>query len=195
MFEINDELDQDKRIEKMRDEVRKLGGIFSTDIEMPADLEEAFLKHILEYEQAQPISLFQILENAGLTVPAPDDLDDTALMARLWEVIERLSSLGAYLSNTNHLRDRELYEYLYHDGLREEAILFPEDPTYVYMLDILGSGGEDDHQLYLKFYADEEYRTQWRLSWPNDAIPEHEDPPFDRDAKLPKSTQGYRIAS
>ena len=45
---IDDEPDQEKRIEKLRDEVRKLGGTFSTEVEMPADLEEEFLKRILE---------------------------------------------------------------------------------------------------------------------------------------------------
>jgi len=54
---IDDEPDQEKRIEKLRDEVRKLGGAFSTELEIPADLEEEFLKHILEYEHAQPITL------------------------------------------------------------------------------------------------------------------------------------------
>lgn len=195
MSDTYDELDQAQRVERMREEVKKLGGIFSTEIEMPADLEEAFLRHILEYEQARPISLIQILENAGMTMPVPDDLDETEMTAKLWEIIERLSSLGAYLSNTNHLSDRELYEYLYRDGLREEAILFPEDPSYVYMLDILGSGDEEDHQLYLRYYADDDYRAQWKSSWPNDSIPEHENPPFDRDAKLPKSPHSYRMAS
>src|SRR6266480_7845833 len=124
---IDDEPDQEKRIEKLRDEVRRLGGAFSTELEIPADLEEEFLKHILEYEHAQPITLLQLLKNAGLEVPAPDDLDDGDLTGKLWEVIERMSSLGAYLLHTNHLSDRELYTYLYIDGLQEDATLFPEN--------------------------------------------------------------------
>ncbi len=187
MFEIDDELDQTKLIEQMRAEVRKLGGIFATDLELPSDMEVAFLRHVLEYEQAQPVSLLQILHDSDLKVPAPDDLDDSELTARLWEIIERMSSLGAYLLNTNHLSDRELYEYLYNDGLREQATLFPEDPTYAYTLDIVGGGSEEEHEIYLKFYADEAYRTRWRSSWPEDLMPEHEEPRFNRDAKLPKS--------
>lgn len=171
----------------MRAEVRKLGGIFATDLEMPSDLEVAFLRHVLEYEQAQPISLLQILQNSNLKLPPPDDLDDGELTAKLWETIERMASLGAYLLNTNHLSDRKLYEYLYNDGLREEATLFPEDPNYAYMIDIVGSGGDDDHEIYLRHYADEDYRAHWRRSWPADLMPEHEEPPFTRDAKLPKS--------
>ncbi len=79
-----------------------------------------------------------------------------------------MASLGAYLLHTNHLSDRELYEYLYHDGLREEAVLFPENPSYAYMIDLTGSGSEEDNQIYLKYYADEEHRRQWAHDWPDD---------------------------
>ena len=187
---IDDEPDQEKRIEKLRDEVRKLGGTFSTELEMPADLEEGFLQHILEYEQAQPITLLQLLENAGLEVPAPDNLDDGDLSAKLWEIIERMSSLGAYLLHTNHLSDRELYTYLYSDGLQEEATLFPENPGYAYMIDLTGSGSEDDNEIYFRYYADEEYREQWTKDWPNDRMPPREEPPYARDLKLPQSPLG-----
>lgn len=187
---IDDEPDQEKRIEKLRDEVRKLGGTFSTEVEMPADLEEEFLKHILEYEHAQPITLLQLLKNAGLEVPAPDDLDDDRLTAKLWEVIEQMSSLGAYLMHTDHLSDRELYTYLYSDGLQEEATLFPENPGYAYMIDLTGSGSEEDNQVYFRYYADEAYREQWAKDWPNDRIPPREEPPYARDLKLPHSPLG-----
>lgn len=187
---IADEPDQEKRIEKLRDEVRKMGGMFSTEMEVPPDLEEEFLKHILEYERAQPITLLQLLKNAGLEVPAPDDLDDGELTAKLWEVIERMSSLGAYLLHTNHLSDRELYTYLYGDALREEATLFPEDPSYAYMIDLTGSGSEEDNQIYFRYYANQEYREQWAKDWPNDHIPPREEPLYDRDLKLPQSPLG-----
>lgn len=189
-FTIDDEPDQEKRIDQLRDEIRKLGGTFSTGVEMPADLEEEFLKHVLEYEYAEPITLLQLLGNAGLEIPAPDDLDEAELTNKLWEVIERLSSLGAYLLHTNHLGDRELYTYLYGDALREEAMLFPEDPSYAYTIDLTGSGSEEDNQIYFRYYADEDYRRQWRKDWPEDVIPDHEDPTLDRDAKLPQSPLG-----
>ena len=190
MFEIDDEPDQEKRIEKLRNEVKKLGGTFSAEMEVPADLEEEFLRHVLEYEYAQPITLLELLKNSGLEVHAPDDLDEGDLAAKLWEVIERMASLGAYLLHTNHLSDRELYAYLHDDALRDEAMLFPDDPSYAYMIDLTGSGSDEDNHIYFKHYADEDYRKQWSKDWPDDVIPEHEDPPFNRDAKLPQSPLG-----
>ncbi|HEY6119213.1 MAG TPA: hypothetical protein VIV66_04590 [Pyrinomonadaceae bacterium] len=187
---IQEEPSQEKRIQRMREEIEKLGGIFSTDSEMPADLEEEFLKQVLEYEQTQPITLFRLLENAGFEIPAPESLNDSQLGTKLNELIQRMASLGAYLLNTNHLGDRELYRYLYEEGLREEAMLFPENPGYAYMLDLTGSGSSEDMQTYLKYYADEDFRSRWGKDWPEDPMPPHEDPPFDRDRTLPQSPLG-----
>jgi hypothetical protein len=183
--------DQETRIAKLRQELEKLGGSATTLESMPADMEEEFLRHVLEYETAEPISLFRLLDNSGLEIPAPDQLDDTTLAAKLQEVIQRMATVaGAYLLHTNHLSDRALYEYLYHDGLREESVLFPENPSYAYMIDLTGSGSDEDNSTYLKYYADEGYRKQWASDWPTDPMPQHEDPPFDRDSTLPKSPLG-----
>ncbi len=189
-IEFADEPSQEERINKLRAELEKLGGNTSTLESMPADMEEEYLRHVLEYETAEQISLLRLLENAGLEVPAPETLDDDALKIKLKEIIDRMASVGAYVLHTNHLSDRDLYDYLYHDALREETVLFPENPSYAYMIDLTGSGGEDDNATYLKYYADEEYRRQWAHDWPDDPMPEHEEPPFDRDRFLPQSPVG-----
>jgi len=189
-IEFADEPSQEERINKLRAELEKLGGSTSTLESMPADMEEEFLRHVLEYETAEQISLLRLLENSGLEVPAPESLDDDALKIKLKDIIDRMASVGSYLLHTNHVSDRDLYGYLYHEALREETVLFPENPSYAYMIDLTGSGSEDDNQTYLKYYADEEYRRQWAHDWPNDPIPEHEEPPFDRDRFLPQSPVG-----
>lgn len=190
LTQFAEEPNQEQRIAKLREEIKKLGGSTMSIEAMPADMEEEFLRHVLEYETAEPISLFQLLENSGMELPAPHQLSDQGVTAKLKDIIDRMASLGAYLLHTNHLSDWELYEYLYNDGLREEAVLFPENPSYAYMVDLTGSGSEEDNQIYLRYYADEEHRKQWAFDWPDDEIPEHEDPPFDRDRHLPQSPIG-----
>jgi hypothetical protein len=186
----SDEPTQEERIAKLRAELEKLGGTTTSLESMPADMEEEFLRHVLEYETAEPITLYRLLENAAVQIPAPTDLHDATLSTKLLEIIHKLASLGAYLLHTNHLSDRALYEYLYHDGLREEAVLFPENPSYAYIIDLTGSGSDEDNQIYLKYYADEEHRKQWALDWPDDPMPDHENPPYDRDRTLPQSPLG-----
>ena len=185
-----EEPNQEQRIAKLREEIRKLGGSAMSLEDLPADVEEEFLRHVLEYETAEPISLFRMLENSGLELPSPESLGNVDVTTKLTETIERMASLGAYLLHTNHFSDLALYEYLYNDGLREEAVLFPENPGYAYMIDLTGSGSEEDNHVYLKYYADEQQRQQWALDWPDDTMPEHEDPPFDRDRHLPQSPVG-----
>lgn len=46
-------------------------------------------------------------------------------------------------------------------------------------------GSEEDTTIYLRYYADEPWRQSWHQEWPNFPIPEHEDPPYDRDRHLP----------
>jgi hypothetical protein len=185
-----DEPNQEKRIARLREELEKLGGSTMSFEAMPADMEEEFLRHVLEYETAEEISLLQLLENSGLEIPTPDELSPSELADKLREIIDRMASMGAYLLHTNHLSDRELYDYLFQDGLREAAVLFPENPTYAYMIDLTGSGSDEDNQVYLRYYADEDRRRQWSADWPDDNVPEHEDPPFDRDRMLPQSPLG-----
>ena len=186
----SDEPSQEERIAKLRAELEKLGGSTTTLESMPADMEEEFLRHVLEYENAVPICLMKLLENSGTQVVPPDALDDDTLSVTLKELIERLSQLGAYVLHTNHLTDRELYDYLYRIGLREEAVLFPENPSYAYLIDLTGDGTDGDNEIYLKYYADEEHRRQWAHDWPDDPLPDHEEPPFDRDRFLPRSPLG-----
>src|SRR5215470_17346546 len=96
-IDFADEPSQEERIAKLRAELEKLGGSTTTLESMPADMEEEFLRHVLEYETAEPISLLTLLANSGLQVPAPDTLDDDTLKTKLKELIDRMAQFGAYL--------------------------------------------------------------------------------------------------
>ena len=72
-----EEPNQEVRIAKLRAKLEKLGGTVTGPLEsMPAEVEEEFLRHVLEYESAEPTSLLTWLANSGIEVPAPDQLDD-----------------------------------------------------------------------------------------------------------------------
>ena len=153
-------------------------------------MEEGFWKHVVDYEEAPWTTHFQQLENAGVSLPPPDSLKDEELTAKLWEIIQKLALLHVFISQTDHLSDRELYTHLWTDSLREETKAMPIVAGSAWHIELLGSYSEEDMQLFLKYYADDDFRRQWHKDWPKDPIPAHEDPPYDRDRLLPKADYG-----
>lgn len=146
-------------------------------------------EHITAYENAEWITSFELLIQGGMELPAPEELDDSQLNAKLWEVIRGLAMQRTFLYCTDHLSDRELYEQLWHDVLREENPDMPSHEDSACHIDLLSSGSEEDNELYLRYYADEETRRDWAKDWPDDVIPAHEAPPYDRDRHLPTRDQ------
>ncbi|HEV2992132.1 MAG TPA: hypothetical protein VG759_27100 [Candidatus Angelobacter sp.] len=185
--------DQEKRIEDLKRRAEELcGGEMTTGAldDSPAEVEEAFWKHVVDYEEAPWTTHFQQLENAGVSLPPPDSLKDEELTAKLWEVIQKLALLRVFIEQTDHLSDRELYTHLWTDALREDAKAFPLTANSAHHIQLLSSGSDEDNLLYLKYYADKAWRRYWKKEWPNYPLPKHEDPPYDRDRKLPKPDYG-----
>jgi hypothetical protein len=177
-----------QHIQELRGRITRLSG--SSDCtyvspSCPDDITEKFLEHVLAFEEQEQTPLWDALTDSGVTLPAPDELDDAQLGAKLWEVIRAMSLLGHYLHSTDHLSNRELYRYLWTDALREPTTMMPQNPNFACHIDLVSSGSTEDLHLYLKHYADEDTRRQWAADWPDDVIPDHEDPPFDRDRLLP----------
>jgi len=184
------DIDQKIRINELRESAREAAGGEMTSWEnedTPPQIAEAFWSNVLAYESAEPTCHFNQLEEQGIEMLSPDELDDEQITAKLWEVIHALAKLSVFLSSTDHLCDRELYKHLWNESLREFTPDLPPGSGWVCQLDILGSCSEEDMHLQLKHYADEQWREQWRKDFPDDEVPAHVDPPFDRDRKLPQS--------
>ncbi len=180
-------IDRDIRLNELTERAKEAGMTsFEASEDCPPETKEQFLSHMLEFESAPLGSRFEQLVDAGVALPAPDSLEDSALRAKLWEVINTLAELDVYLSRTDHLSDRELYEHLWTDSLREEVNILPPGSGWINHIDILGGCSEEDIQLSLRYYDDEEQRQHWARDFPEDVIPPHEDPPFDRDRLLPQ---------
>ncbi|MCP4657479.1 MAG: low affinity iron permease family protein [bacterium] len=180
-------LSHDDRIRELKQRASKLSDgqmVTFENEDIPPEIREQFWEHVLAFEEATPVEPFELLVDGGVALPPSSEVDDDALHAKLWELIRGMQFLGMYLLNTDHLSDRELYEVLWEEELRQEAVLEPDNPAARYFIDMVGSGDQEDSTLYLKHYADEEARRSWSPDWPGE-IPEHEDPPYDRDRYLP----------
>lgn len=157
--------------------------------QLSPELREQFMEHVEAYEATEWTTSFELLVQGGMELPAPKELNETQLSIKLWEVIRGLAMLRTFLYCTNHLSDRELYEELWHQVLREETPDMPINEDSAFHIDLVSSGSEKDNELYLRYYADEEARSDWAKDWPDDAIPAHEPPPYDRDRHLPTRDQ------
>ena len=158
--------------------------------ECPPEVTEQFWEQVVAYEKAPWTTNFKQLEESGMQLSAPETLDDEQLTVKLGELIQRLALLRVFLDDTDHLSDRELYTELWSDMLREEVKAIPPDPDGAYHLSPLGGCSEEDIQLQMKYYADEEWRRQFQEEFPDFVMPAHEDPPYDRDRFLPQPDYG-----
>jgi hypothetical protein len=129
-------------------------------------------------------TLFAILKDAGIPLPNPDDVSDRDMPTVLWRVINGMWEEGVILYSTDHLSDRELYTLLWTDLLIEDHENIPEGLAVTTHLDILGGWSADDMEVFLRYYADDEMRKEWAEEY-SKPIPEHIDPPYDRDRFLP----------
>jgi len=155
--------------------------------QMSTKLQEQFWERVVAFEEAEWVTSFDQLVQGGMELPVPEELDDSELSAKLWEVIRGLAMLRTFLYSTDHLSDRELYEQLWHELLREETPDMPINDNSACHIDLVISGSEHDNELYLRYYADEVERRRWAKDWPDDVMPEHEALPYDRDRHLPNS--------
>jgi hypothetical protein len=183
------DIDREIRIEKMKRELDDLTGgsmISGAFEQVSPELEEIFLTRVCEFEKAQWDTSFNRLVQRGLAMTPPVELDDASLHPKLHEVLRALGTASCFLEHTDHLSDRELYEWLWTDGLREET---PDLSQLGGAWHVSPIGGCDEHDMaiFLKYYASEKERRQWQEEFPGDALPPRCPLPYKRDRNLPRS--------
>lgn len=116
----------------------------------------------------------------------PAEITDETLTPILWELLHNLALRGFYVLHTDHVSDRELYAELWERGLRDAAHLPGRNLRGGWFHDLLGSWGEDDMQLWLRYYASDEELANHAKEYPEAGLLPREKPPCNRDWRLPK---------
>src|SRR3954452_23746933 len=144
-----------------------------------AELER--IDRFFDGEEAGDVPL-EVLRTRGIDIPKDPPADDAALHAKLFEIIEGMFEIGIVVESTDHLSDAELYRFLIDDALLHETIISVAGGTW--HISPIGSGSEEDNAIYMRYYADDEYREQWHRAF-GEPLPPKEKAPYDRDRLLP----------
>ncbi len=154
-----------------------------------AELER--IDRFFEGEEPGEVPL-KVLRDGGMVIPDNDSLlDDAALAATLRAMIDELWRRGMVIEQTDHLSDRALYRWLVLDALLEEAIL-SDDGLGAWHLSPIGSGSEEDIEISLRYYFDDEEREDWERQF-GGPLPPKEPLPYDRDRFLPGGEAGGEV--
>ncbi|UCF38645.1 MAG: hypothetical protein JSU96_07360 [Acidobacteriota bacterium] len=180
-------LSQAERIERLRSRADELADgkmINWTAEDAPPDMMEQFWRNVVRAEEEeQGVVPKKVLP--PLNFPNPAELTDEEVHRALWNAINELAERRFFLEQTDHLSDRELLEKICTEDTREWSTEVVPQNSAIHW-DMLGGWSEEDIELYLRFYADDLTRSDWAWEWPDDEMPEKEEPPYQRDDRLPK---------
>ncbi|HVR42291.1 MAG TPA: hypothetical protein VMS56_02500 [Thermoanaerobaculia bacterium] len=181
-------------IEELRARVAEVCGPLHMGGTATPEIESEFLRQIIAFheEENERVPL-EMLAESGKVYRSPSDLDDEELARELARLVDDVAFLGIYLTSTDHLSDRELYEKLVGEILLEPTSLMPGNLAYGVHVDVIGGFSEEDIEIYLRYYAGESSRAHWRERFPGEEIPPKEIPPYDRDRFLPNGER--RVSS
>lgn len=127
----------------------------------------------------------ETLKARGVRVIPPGEVSDADLAGELWRLIEQLAAFHVYVENSDHMSDRELYTTLHDEILNDVMFMSPDDPDGATHICFTSSGSDEDTDAWLRYYADDDTREEWKRDFPDYEMPPKEKPPFDRDRLLP----------
>lgn len=127
-----------------------------------------------------------VLRKRGIELASPEAVSDDAIGAELWRTIEALAGIGVFLESTDHLSDRELYQHLWTDLLQDKSLIITGSGLGGgWFHSPIGGWSNEDMQVWLRYYADEDERRLWQKDSPDESLPPREKPLADRDRLLP----------
>ena len=157
-----------------------------SEISTPLPLDPALAAHLRACEPENWTPPAEQLAQKNIPLLPPAEITDETLTPILWELLHNLSLQGFYVLHTDHFSDRELYAELWERGLRDPCHLPGRNPRGGWFHDFLDSWGDEQMQLWLRYYATDDERAKHAQEYPKDKIPPKEKPISHRDWRLPK---------
>ena len=140
------------------------------------------------FEDAPWRGVAEMLAEQGFTVVPSANVSKYELRGRLWELVYALAGKRIFFFHTDHLSDREFYNWLENSCLPSKAADLPPSSEWSSHVDVSESGTNSisPEKLALRYYADASARANWQAEHPGQAMPAHQPLPFHRDLQLPR---------
>jgi hypothetical protein len=128
------------RAEELEEELNRLAdgdAVSWTSKDFPEEARESYLEDVLAFESiGTGTSLFEGLQEHGLTLPAPEKLDDQQCADKAKEVLYALARLRIFLFGFDDLTAREFYSTLWSQTLWEGCYVEKRNRGAITLIDV-----------------------------------------------------------
>jgi hypothetical protein len=135
--ESGSESDRAKQLEEELTRLADGDAFFGTSKDCPADLHESNLEDILAFESVgSGTSLFLGLQEHGMDLPNPEELNEQQSTAKVHEVLHALLELQIILVGFASMPARKLYSTLWNETLWEGCYVKKRHPGAITVIDV-----------------------------------------------------------
>ena len=153
MHESGISKEQAGRIEKLRNKLKDLSdgrAVFRSSPDIPADVLEDNLEDTIAFESVgSGISLFEGLQQNGMKLPAPEELNEFRSARKVMEIFRALEKLQIFLIGLEEMSARELYSMLWHQTLWEGCYVKKRYPGAITLIDVSHKMKQSEIQRFL----------------------------------------------
>ncbi len=103
----------------------------------PPEMRQTNLEDILAFESVgSGTSMFEGLEEHGIKLPRPEELNEHQSVKKVMEVLKALAKLRIFLIGFEHMGPREFYSRLWHETLWEGCYVEKRVPGAATIIDV-----------------------------------------------------------
>lgn len=171
---------------KRRARERAIDGLLAQARHAGGCVDRMYWTLVWDLEMAPMTTNLEQLAEVGFVPVPPDDVCEGEMKDVLDDLISELARLGVYLTHTDHLIDRDLYDILVTRVLREPVRDLPPSPDVVEWIDLAVGALPTGEDVYLTFYATDAERRAAAPTGSRKRLPARRARVVERDRWLPR---------